>query len=156
MAALAAFPAFTVSCDWPTSAHSSKVIINEVNCHGRDWVEIVNVTTSAMDLGGWYVADKMGDSAHRYALPSGTQIQPGEHLVVRQEMYPEEGFPFGLKCSDEEVDTVYLLDNEQAIVDRVTLSNVPYGITWGRLPDLTGLWRDTAPTEGEPNEAPAS
>jgi len=86
---------------------------------------------------------------HDYPLPSGTLIQVGEYLVIKQQKDLEVGFAFGLSCGDE---TVYLLDNGKAVVDQVEIGNVAYSSTWGHLPDKFGLWRETCPTEGAENQ----
>ncbi|RJO63483.1 MAG: lamin tail domain-containing protein [Myxococcales bacterium] len=135
------------------SPSSGLVALNEISCHGRDWVEIVNITAAAIDIGLWRIADSLTKDGRQFALPSGTEIQPEEHLVIRRQKDLEEGFAFGLKCGEE---SVYLLDSEGGIVDQVEIGNAPYGGTWGRLPDVTGLWRETYPTENDPNEAPTS
>jgi|GEM_PF-5225411 len=124
------------------------VIINEAACQGRDWMEIVNVSAADVDISLWSVSDDLYKD-HKYFLPEGTLIQSGEYLVVKQQKDLEEGFAFGLKCAEE---TAYLFDADGALVDEVELGDPAYGSTWGRLPDLTGLWRETYPTEGDPNE----
>jgi hypothetical protein len=125
--------------------------MNEANCHGRDWIELVNTTQAAIDIGGWKVADDLYKDGHQYALPAGTAIQPGEYLLVKQASGLEAGFDFGIKCGE---DSVYLLDGAGALVDEAAVGDAPYGSTWGRLPDLTGLWRETYPTGGYENQAP--
>jgi hypothetical protein len=133
-----------------TSASSGSVIINEVSCHGRDWVEIVNITESDVSIGSWYVSDSTMKEDHLYQLPATAVMQSGERLVIKQEKDTEEGFSFGFRCGDE---TAYLLDDELALVDQVEIGNVTYGNTWGLLPDITGIWCETSPTDGEVNTA---
>jgi hypothetical protein len=143
--------AICASCGTEKSPQSGNVVLNEISCHGRDWIEIVNVTQAQLDISLWNVADNLSKEGHQYPLPSGTIIQPDEHLVIKQKKDFEAGFEFGLKCAGGE--TAYLLDADKAIVDEVEIGDAPYGSTWGHLPDLTGLWRVTAPTEGEANKA---
>jgi len=135
------------------SASSGAVVLNEIHCHDRDWVEMVNATQAEVDMSNWAVADDLTKDGHQYAIPEGTLIQPGEHLVVRQEQDLESGFTFGLKCGE---DTVYLVDDAGDVVDQVDIAVVPEDLTFGHLPDITGLWRETAPTEGYANQAPAT
>lgn len=141
------------SCGTGTSPAKGLVILNEIQCHGGDWVEIVNVSDSVQDLSAWSVADSLTKDGHQYQLPDGTVLQIGEYLIVREQNDTAAGFAFGIKCGEE---TVYLLDAGQGIVDEVETGSITYGNTWGRLPDLTGLWRETSATPGEPNQPPAS
>ena len=130
------------------SPYVGQLIINEVSCQGRDWIEIVNVSAADVDISDWSVSDDLYKD-HKYHLPEETSIQPGEYLVIKQQKDLEAGFAFGLKCGEE---TAYLFDAEGALVDEVELGDPAYGSTWGRLPDLGDLWRETCPTAGDPNE----
>jgi hypothetical protein len=85
------------------------VILNEVGCHNRDFVEIVNRSGSTFDVSGWRVADHPGEDGHEYELPSGTALQVDEYFVVKKTEGLEAGFPFGLACGS---DTAYLLDRQ--------------------------------------------
>jgi len=44
-----------------------------------EWIEIFNPTDTAVDLGGWHLADEDGRTE---ALPEGTVIKPGEAVVL--------------------------------------------------------------------------
>jgi hypothetical protein len=145
--------ALLLSCVREKSPSAGLVILNEVSCHKGDWVEIVNVSDDVQDISSWYIADHLFKDGHQYPLPDGTEIQPGEHLVVNKaENTTEEGFPFGLSCDNQE--STYLLDSDKDIVDKVLIGPVDYGNSWGRLPDRTGVWRQTAQTPGEENAPP--
>jgi hypothetical protein len=140
---------FCGSCGDDKSDAAGLVILNEVACHGRDWVEIVNVSDTEQDLSGWYVADNKNKEGHQYKIPDGNLIQPGEYLVVKRQEGEEDGFSFGIGCGR---DTVYLLDDKEAVVDQVDVGEVAYTDTWGHLPDLTGIWRETSSTPGRQND----
>ncbi|NLH47105.1 MAG: hypothetical protein GX444_00730 [Myxococcales bacterium] len=129
------------------------IVLNEIDCHGRDWVELVNTSAAEIDISGWYVADDLTEDGHQYEVPAGSVVQPDEHYVIKQEEDLEEGFTFGLKCAE---DTVYLLDSSMNVMAQETIGEVPDGSTWGRLPDVTGDWQETSPTQGETNQEPYS
>ena len=63
------------------------VLINEFesNPEGGDadneWAEIVNLTSSPVDLSGWTVVESAGGRAHSF--PDGAVLQPGSRTVVR-------------------------------------------------------------------------
>lgn len=143
------------ACGPEQSSKKGDVIINEVACNARDWVEIINVSDSDQDISGWFVADDLYKDRHQYQIPDDTILQTGakEYLVIKRQEGAEDGFNFGVGCGK---DTVYLLDSEQAIVDQVDVGDVGYSNTWGRLPNITGIWRETLATAGKSNEPPLS
>jgi len=129
------------------------IVLNEIDCHGRDWVELINTSAASINLSGWIVADDLEEEDHQYTLPSGSVVEAGAYFVVKQEEDDEAGFTFGLKCAG---DTVYLLDADQNLIAQETIGDPPDGSTWGRLPDATGDWQETSPTQGSANQEPAS
>ena len=85
------------------------VALNEINCEGTDWVELVNTTASTADISGWLLTDdpltqNPPRADHRYLFPSPTTIAPGAKLVVER---LAGGFPFGVSCGS---DTIRLAD----------------------------------------------
>ena len=129
------------------------VVLNEINCEGTDWVELHNQSGAPVDLSGWLLTDdpltqNPPRSDHRYFFPAATTIAAGTKLVVER---LAGGFPFGISCGS---DTIRLADGTAALVDQfvVPLLSAP-GDTWGRVPDATGPWVETAPTKGSINEA---
>lgn len=128
----------------------SDVRLNEIDCHGTDWIEIANSGDMVADVSGWYVTDGLDKSTHYYALPEGTIVRAGGYVVIKVEDVDRPGFPFGIKCDGE---SVYLLDPSKTVVDVTDLDSVPDGYTWGRSPDMTGDWTHTLPTQGSANLA---
>ena len=66
-------------------APTEKVVINEIhydppdNTIPAEYVELHNLSTSAIDLSNWSLTD-----AVTFAFPEGTQIGPGEFLIVAE------------------------------------------------------------------------
>jgi len=127
------------------------IFMNEVDCHGRDWVEIGNRSDEDVDLGGWIFSDSLTDASHFYTIPAGSVVKPDGYLAVKQLKDTEAGFSFGIKCGK---DTVYLLDANKDVKDKTALGEVAEGFTWGRLPNYTGSWQVTEPSQGEKNKEP--
>ena len=129
------------------------VVINEIDVHGRDWIELINTSeTESADLSGWILTDKLDNPEHHYALPSGSILEPGEFLVIKEEK-PEEGepgFSYGIKSGE----TIHLINPEGITAAEVVIGEIPDDITWGRYPDKTGSWQLTLPTQGDPNRLP--
>jgi CotH kinase protein/Lamin Tail Domain len=126
------------------------VVLNEINCEGTDWVEVVNVSDEPADISGWRLSDRPLDSTddtHRLFFANPTVIGPNDDLVVEK---GTGGFPFGISCGD---DTIRLGDASGAPVDdEVVPSLLSSADTWGRYPNGTGAWTETIPTKGAPNE----
>lgn len=71
----------------PGEPGAGKVLISEVYAyiddgHGtkpaNEWVELYNGTQSAVNVGGWTIADNAASST----IPAGSTIQPGERAIV--------------------------------------------------------------------------
>ena len=102
------------------AAEPSPVALNEVNCTGTDWVEVINRSGAEVSLVNWLLTDDPLDrdplrDAHRMRFGADAVLAPGARLVVTQ---GDGGFPFGLSCGD---DTLRLADAADTLVDAVTL-----------------------------------
>jgi len=138
------------------SSPTGGVVLNEIECEGTDWIELDNASPSPVDISGWLLTDDPLTQSppradHRFFFPTGTTIGADARLVVEK---VAGGFPFGVSCGS---DTIRLADGGGSLVDSfvVPLLSTP-GDTWGRVPDGTGPWVETAPTKGSINEASAS
>lgn len=125
------------------------VRLNEVDCHGREYIELINLGQHPVDLAGWRVSDEPDDAEAGYDL-AGAVLQPGQIVDVRRQTADDVGFTFGIACG---ADRVVLRDADGAEVDAVDLPRLPAAYTWGRLPDGQGPWARTGPTRGAPNAA---
>lgn len=126
------------------------VKINETESSGGepgDWIELINIGSDDVDLGGWQFRDD--DDTHTYDFPLGTVIPAGGYVVI------DEGtdFDFGFGSTD----TARLFSPDGTLIDSFT-QPAHAAVTWGRCPDGTGEFADTgSPTKGAANdcEAPA-
>jgi hypothetical protein len=129
---------------------SAGVVLNEINCEGTDWIELVNTSDEPADISGWRVTDRPLDSTdetHRMFFPASTVIAPNDDLVTER---GTGGFPFGISCGDDEI---RLADAGGAPIDDVVVPLLTASIdTWGRYPNGTGAWTQTLSSEGAPNE----
>jgi hypothetical protein len=123
----------------------SPVRINEVESSGGtpgDWIELKNISGSAVDVSGWSVKDS-GESP--YVIPSGTSIAANGYLVL-----DEAQLIFGLGGGD----SVRLYDASQALIESYTWTTAATQ-TYGRCKDGLGDFKDTtAPTKGAANSCP--
>ena len=129
-----------------------KVAINELVAAdpnaGPDWIELVNLGTSSIDLAGWSLTDS--DPAHTFVFGAGATIESGQHLLLYQGA--ADSFDFGLAADD----AVMLFNGDSILTDVAdwTEGQAPPGASWGRFPDGTGEFQTlTSPTPGEANVA---
>lgn len=132
--------------------------INEVSAASpakyktKDWIELYNGGSSAVNLSGWYLSDDM-DEPRKYAL-SGT-IEPKGYLVVSAGGSSDDANSanFGISPAGEEL----ILTNPQgAMVDVMETGALRVGVTSGRAAgDYSGarVFFDT-PTKGAANAQP--
>lgn len=132
-------PAEEVAPVWP------ELVLNEVQCHSPDWVEIVNRGAVDADPTGWTLREQGGAG---YVLPSLPVLPPGGFLVLDRQTSKEDGFTFGIKCGS---DTLEWVRPDGVVADEVAPPEVVR--TWGRLPDGAGAWVETVATPAAANEA---
>ncbi len=130
------------------SAASADVRVNEVESNGGtpgDWVELYNVGTTAVDLGGYVFRDN--DDTRGYTIPTGTIIPAKGYLVLE-----EAQFGFGLGAADA---ARLFAPGGATVVDSYTWT-AHASITWGRCPDGTGAFTANATsTKAAPNDCGA-
>ena len=154
------------------------IVINEIRAVGDDWIELKNVGTAPVDLGGLVLADTdttVDGGAPRPSdgvrFPAGTSLAPGQYLLVVADLAdagvgpqmtclgdagPTTCFHAGFGISASRGERIYLLQSGGAVVATADYpaNAVPDGRTWGRLPDGTGGFAACAPTPGSANTAP--
>jgi hypothetical protein len=68
----------------------STVVINEVLAHSHaeaaDWIELHNITDTAIDIGGWFLSDSSSDLT-KYRIASGTVIAPNGYIVFYEDLH---------------------------------------------------------------------
>lgn len=115
------------------------VAINEVESDKdtTDWVEIVNLEATALDISGWTLMDNdpVGHAADTTPLPAGTILEPGAYFVFDQNV----NFAFGLGNGD----TTTVRNAAGATVAEYTYAAHADGV-FARCPDGTGEFVDTA------------
>ncbi|TXK17087.1 lamin tail domain-containing protein [Homoserinibacter sp. GY 40078] len=124
---------------------TAPIRINEVESSGGDpgdWVELVNTSATAQDVGGMILKDN--DDTHALAIPTGTTIAAGEYLAIDVDVTGG----FGLGGADSArlfaADGTTLIDSYSWTAHAST--------TYGRCPDGTGDFATTLePTKGAAN-----
>lgn len=128
-----------------------RLVINELQCRDGEWIELFNPGDEPTSLAGWSLTDRLSDPSRAFILPD-VQLAPESWIVLDHQTADADGFTFGISCNGDE--TLYLLDPNGAISDRLSLVPIPQGLTQGRLPDgenpVNPLLR---PTPAEANAA---
>ncbi|MBB2975504.1 hypothetical protein FHX49_001070 [Microbacterium endophyticum] len=137
---------------YPTPGESNScvlpdVVINEVESNGdaTDWIEVINMGSTTVDLSGWSVmdSDPVKHSSETTPLPEGTTLAPGALFVFDQ----PTNFTFGLGNGD----TATVRNARGATVDEYVYTAHANGV-WARCADGTGDFIDVAvSTKGERN-----
>jgi Lamin Tail Domain len=137
---------------------STPVVINEIDCHRNDWIELVNRSSRSVDLSKWMLSDKeptIAKANHRYVFAAGTVMAPHEYLVVQQSGIGLEHLPFGIPCAGGQ--TVYLSKpSEGALyttVETVPVPKIPADLSYGRIPTGTGRFSLTFGTKAASNSS---
>ncbi|HAQ59322.1 MAG TPA: hypothetical protein DCR63_02325, partial [Microbacterium sp.] len=141
---------FVLAYPTPGAANSCvlpDVRINEIESNGdaTDWIEIINMGSTTVDLSGWSVmdSDPVGHAAETTSLPSGTTLAPGALFVFDQ----PTNFVFGLGGGD----TATLRNAQDVTVAEYVYPAHATGV-WARCADGTGDFVDLGvSTKGLPN-----
>lgn len=125
----------------------SPIRINEVeSADGTpgDWIELVNISASPVDVSGHVVKD--ADDAHAYAIPAGATVAAKGYLVL-----DESDLGFGL--GDADTVRLYAADGTTLIEQYAWASAATQ--TYARCRDGVGDFKDAkAPTKGSANSCP--
>jgi len=128
----------------PAVGSVADIVINEVESSGdaTDWIELKNTGTAVVDASGLQLVDNGGDE--QYSIPADTTINAGDYLVV-----DDTQFTFGMGSGDSAI----LLDTDgTTVLDEYTWTSHA-AVTYGRCPDGTGEFADTAvSTRGAAND----
>ena len=143
------------------------IVIQEVMSHTEapfeDAVELANVSSSAVDIGGWWLSDYRMNR-RKFQIPSGTTLPAGGTIVFYAADFAAGSVPFALSAFDDEV-VLSAVDGNGALTGYGACVHFPpsaANVSFGRV-TATGLaadsggaefWPLTAPTFGQ--DSPAS
>ncbi len=133
----------------------NQIAINEIAANpaiGADWIELKNVTGSAVDISGWGLTDDIL-VPNRYTFPASTTIAAGAYLRVFFDNDITLGAyvtGFGLSAGGQNLLVTQGVNN---IRDYVAFGPQARGFTIGRVSDGTGAFTLTTPTPNATNSA---
>ena len=118
-----------------------------------DWVEIKNISDTAVDLSQFCLTD---DDDLPAQFPLSGMLYPGSMLVVLcnkdAASYPG-GMPMAPFSLNSENEQLYLYTRSGQLVDYVSLHEIPYKGTCGRIPGTAGFSYPVQETPGSENSS---
>lgn len=153
LACIACVAAAAWAADGPAVPRT--VVLNEIelnpNGYDRDaeWVELLNVGTTDVDLSGWTVSYNYPVEGTVVLASTGAVLRAGQRMVFRYE---------GLRLRNDANTIVRLRDGSGALVDETSALRDDYDDvkTWQRIPDggdpLLPLWLLRDGTKNAPNK----
>lgn len=119
----------------------------------KDWVEIYNAGTEAVDLSGWGLSDNL-NWPRKWQFPEDTVIWPGEYKVIMLDgKNTAEGgvLHTSYKLRRAGGETVTLSDSTGYVLDKLYLPEIPTDYSYGRTLGTGGFFYYDAPTPGSAN-----
>jgi len=109
-----------------------------------DWVELYNYGLSPVSLAGYYLSDDE-EEIEKWEFPD-TTITPGAFLIIWTDGDTDQsGLHTGFKLSGSG-EEVYLRNSSGDMVDEVVFGAQTTDISFGRIPDGTGVFQQMIPT----------
>ena len=149
-----------------TTASDSPVVLNEFMASNTgtiadpqgefdDWIELRNLTDSAVSLTGHYLSDEPGNP-RKWQFPAGTTIPANGYLLVwaDEDTTITNGLHASFKLSAD-ADEIYLADtdsNFNQVLDTISFGTQTTDISYGRSAMDADVWLIMKPTPGRPNE----
>lgn len=138
------------------TALSAQVVINEFSAANyrqffdgfggdEDWIELHNITTLDLDIGGYFLSDKV-DNPTKWEIPAGTVIPPNGHIVFwcsSRDEFDGISWHTNFKITQTRSNEAVLLAAPSGVVIDSHPLDIPNqsGHSRGRFPDGSDEWR---------------
>lgn len=133
---------------------SNDVIKAASDSPNKDWVELYNSTTAAVDVSGWGLSDNI-NWPRKWQFPEGTVLWPGQYKIVMLD--GADGVSAGgtlhtsfrlLRAGGE---VITLSDATGYVLDKIALPLIPTDYSYGRTLGLGSFFYYDTPTPGGAN-----
>ena len=119
----------------PGPIQINEVMVSDPNARfspydGSDWVELKNISSETVTLEGWFLSDD--DDNYRKAWLPPAVLEPGDVTVVRCDQ-------LGLSLGSGN-ESLFLWQDGNGLLDWLSLRDIPYGGSYGRLPGRNGTF----------------
>jgi len=141
----------------------SRVFISEVmasndnvtavaGADNKDWVELYNGGSDAVDISGWGLSDNI-NWPRKWQFPQGTVIWPGEYKVVMLDAKSADdgALHASFKLTRAGGETMTLADAGGYVLDKLYLPEIPTDYSYGRTWGMGGFFYYDAATPGAVN-----
>lgn len=131
---------------------ASNTIYLDENKQAEDWIELYNLTDTAVDLSGYFLSDNASEPK-KWTFPKGTTIAAKDYLIVWADEDLTQGplhANFKLSKSGE---SVYLATPGGVIMDQVSFGSQQDDMGYARMPNGTGNFVIQKMTYATNNEA---
>ena len=118
-----------------------------------DWIELVNLTSSSIDISGYYLSDKRGNIL-KWQIPVGTSIPGNGYLIIWADEDSEQaGLHSNFKLSSLGEELLLSLP-DGTLIDELVYPGQSLELSYSRYPDATGPFRWQNPTYNKANSNP--
>lgn len=143
----------SLSCESPLIINEAQVYnlnLAPVNKEYYDWVELKNNSGDTIVLSDYYISDDREDYL-KYRLPE-VELGPGEFILLycTAEALPEGYYAAGFELNSEN-EQLYLATAEGELLDSVSLKDIPYLGSFGRMAGENGWFYFSSPSPGGEN-----
>jgi hypothetical protein len=143
------------------------IVINELLAHSHllapDWIELHNVSTAPVDIGGWSLSDDV-TNLRAYVIAQNTIVEPNGYIVFSENEHfgnPNDLGALQLFKLSENGETLYLYSGDDPLYPKQLIEQ-PFGasatgISFGRYLKSTGTYDFpllSEPTPGAANAYP--
>lgn len=117
-----------------------------------DWIELANISSGAVNLGGYFITDDINDST-KWQIPSNTIIPAGDFMLFwcDAEDYTGDALHTNFRL-DKAGEQLLLFNENKILVDSLTYGDQAENTSFGRQPNGSSQWYYFAePTPGASN-----
>jgi hypothetical protein len=107
----------------------------------EDWIELINLGDSAVELSGWMLLDESGNGDSPWVFPDGVIIPADTRLLIWADNDNEEGVLHTDFRLNKEGETLRLMESRGDLVDEVTFPPLLPDHSYGRSFDGDELWQ---------------
>lgn len=115
-----------------------------------DWIELYNLTSSAIDLSGFYLSDTKKDIS-KWKFPEKTSIAANGYLIIWADKDTLEGSLHANFKLSAEGEVAILSNPQKTVLDKVSFPGQTLELSYSRVPNGTGNFKWQTPTFNRSN-----
>ena len=136
-------------------AFNVSTVMDETGTY-EDWIELYNNTSTALDLGGFYLTDDTSNLA-KWQIPVNTVIPANGYQIIWTDEDQTDGpYHTNFKLSSTTGESVTLLNPTLSVIDQVFFGPQTADSAFARIPNGTGNFVVQGATFNVNNETPSS